>query len=262
MTNEMTDLQIFQNDTFGEIRTIQEGDKVLFCGNDIAKALGYKNPRDAIRKHCAHVVKRDGVSTTINQYDKSTKQCVEMSFIPEGDVYRLIIRSKLPSAEKFEHWIFDDVLPTIRKHGMYATDELINNPDLAIAAFQALKDEREKNKQLQEQINTQKPLVEFANTVQSTKDNILVRECSKLASNYIGVDIGEKGLYQKLRDWKLILKRRNEPSKLAYKQGVLEYVERIVYKGNKPCLEHTTKVTPKGQVYIIKKLIKEYETSV
>lgn len=256
MTNIMTDLQIFQNDAFGEIRTIQDGDKVLFCGNDIAKALGYQNPRKAIRDHC----KNHGV-TNRSIIDKLGRT-QETNFIDEGNLYRLIIRSKLPSAEKFEHWIFDDVLPTIRKHGMYATDELINNPDLAIAAFQALKDEREKNRQLQEQINTQKPLVEFANTVQSTKDNILVRECSKLASNYIGVDIGEKGLYQKLRDWKLVLKRRNEPSKLAYKQGVLEYVERIVYKGNKACLDHTTKVTPKGQVYIIKKLIKECETSV
>lgn len=136
--------------------------------------------------------------------------------------------------------------------------KLLGNPDLAIATFQAVKDEREKNKALEAQIHKQRPLVDFANTVQSTEDNILVRECSKLASNYIGIDIGEKGLYQKLRDWRMLLKRRNEPSKLAYKQGILEYVERIIYKGGMPCLTHTTKVTPKGQVYIINKLIKEY----
>lgn len=227
-----------------------------FVGKDVAQALGYAKARNAI---ATHVDEDDALKQGLT--DK-TGRIQETILINESGLYSLILSSKLPTAKKFKRWVTNDVLPTIRKHGMYATDELINNPDLAIAVFQALKDEREKNRQLQEQINTQKPLVEFANTVQSTKDNILVRECSKLASNYIGVDIGEKGLYQKLRDWKLILKRRNEPSKLAYKQGVLEYVERIVYKGNKPCLEHTTKVTPKGQVYIIKKLIKECETSV
>lgn len=245
----MNELQIFTNDMFGEIRTIQTDDKVLFCGNDVAQALGYSRPRDAIRTHCKGASKHR--TPTISGYQ-------EMTFITEGDLYRLIIRSKLPSAEKFETWVFDDILPTIRKHGMYATDELLANPDLAIATFQALKDEREKNKALEAQIHKQRPLVDFANTVQSTEDNILVRECSKLASNYIGIDIGEKGLYQKLRDWKMLLKRRNEPSKLAYKQGILEYVERIIYKGGMPCLAHTTKVTPKGQVYIINKLIKEY----
>ncbi len=245
----MNQLQVFNNDLFGEIRTLTENDKVLFCGKDVASALGYVRPRDAIRKHCKGASFRS-VPTSSGIQD--------MSFIPEGDLYRLIIKSQLPSAEKFERWVFDDVLPSIRRHGMYATDELLSNPDLAIATFQALKDEREKVRRLESQIHNQRPLVDFAKTVQSTDDNILVRECSKLASNYIGVNIGEKGLYQKLRDWRMLLKSHNEPSKLAYKQGVLEYIERIVYKGGKPCIAHTTKVTPKGQVYIINKLIKEY----
>lgn len=250
----MNELQVFVNEQFGEIRTIQTGDnKTLFCGNDIAIALGYKKPREAIRTHCRYAVKY------AIPHPQSINKTIDTAFIPEGDVYRLIIRSKLPSAERFERWVFDDILPTIRKHGMFATDELLSNPDLAIATFQALKDERAKTKALEAQLHTQRPLVDFARTVQSTNDNILVRECSKLASNYIGIDIGEKKLYQKLRDWRMLLKRRNEPSKLAYKQGILKYVERVIYKGGMPCLAHTTKVTPKGQIYIINKLIKEFE---
>lgn len=260
----MNELQIFTNDMFGEIRTIQVGDKVLFCGNDVAQALGYKKPREAVRTHCPHAVKHAiGVQTGMRPNGSPVIQQVDTAFITEGDLYRLIIRSKLPSAEKFETWVFDDILPTIRKHGMYATDELLANPDLAIATFQALKDEREKNKALEAQMHKQRPLVDFARTVQASEENILVRECSKLASNYIGIDIGEKGLYQKLRDWRLLLKRRNEPSKLAYNQGILAYIERVVYdKYGFPHITHTTKVTPKGQMYIINKLIREHGENV
>ena len=255
----MNELQTFSNELFGEIRTVTENGRILFCGSDVAKALGYKRARDAVRTHCPHAVKYGiGVQTGISTDGSPIMQEVDTAFIPEGDIYRLIIRSKLPSAEKFEKWVFDDILPTIRKHGMYATDELLANPDFAIATFQALKDEREKNKRLEAQIYEQRPLVDFAHTVQSTNDNILIRECSKLASNYIGIDIGEKGLYQKLRDWRMLLKSRNEPTRLAYKQGVLEYVERTIYRRGMPTLAHTTKVTPKGQIYIINRLIREY----
>ncbi len=114
MTSE---IQIFKNEQFGEIRTIEENGKVLFCASDIAKALGYSNPRDAISKHCRCVAKRD-----VPHPQNPNKQ-IEMSFIPEGDVYRLIAHSKLPSAEKFESWVFDEVLPSIRKHGAYMTSD-------------------------------------------------------------------------------------------------------------------------------------------
>ena len=108
----------FNNPDFGEVRTLEEDGKVLFCASDVAKALGYSNPRDAISRHCRGVVKHDGVSVT-NQYGVATEQKSEMSFIPEGDVYRLIVRSKLPTAERFERWVFDEVLPAIRKNGGY-----------------------------------------------------------------------------------------------------------------------------------------------
>lgn len=116
----MNELQIFSNPAFGEIRTLEEHGKPLFCGSDIAKALGYSNSRDALSRHCKGVVKRDGVSQTTNQHGTTTQQKTLMSFIPEGDVYRLITHSKLPAAEQFEHWVFDEVLPALRQSGTYS----------------------------------------------------------------------------------------------------------------------------------------------
>lgn len=109
----MNELQIFQNEEFGEIRTIEEDGNVLFCASDVAKALGYARPNDAVTAHCRATVKR---STPISG------KMQEINFIPEGDVYRLITHSKLPSAEKFESWVFDEVLPAIRKTGGYVND--------------------------------------------------------------------------------------------------------------------------------------------
>ena len=117
-----TMIQVFQNDAFGSVRTLEEDGKVLFCAKDVAKVLGYTNTRDAISRHCKGVVKRDGVSETTNQHGKTTMQHVEMAFIPEYDVYRLAAHSRLPAAQKFEKWLYEEVLPSIRKHGGYVPD--------------------------------------------------------------------------------------------------------------------------------------------
>ena len=106
----MNSLQIFNSEEFGEIRTIEIDGKPYFVGTDVAKALGYNNPRDAVSRHCKGVVKRDTPTSSGIQ---------SMSYINEGDLYRLIMKSKLPSAEKFESWVMDEVLPAIRKTGSY-----------------------------------------------------------------------------------------------------------------------------------------------
>jgi len=140
----MEGLRIFKDEKFGEIRWVKVNNKDYAVGIDIAKALGYKNPRDAILRHCKGVVKHDmGVVTGKKKDGTDAIQNIEMSVIPEGDIYRLVSKSELPGAEKFEAWIFDEVLPCIRKKGMYATDELLDNPDLLIAAATKLKEERE-----------------------------------------------------------------------------------------------------------------------
>lgn len=117
----MNEMQIFTNSEFGSVRTLDIDGKTYFCGSDVAKALGYSNPRKAIIDHCKGVTKRDvGVQTGIKSDGTPAMQTVEMSFIPEGDIYRLIIKSQLPTAEKFEKWVFDEVLPSIRKTGAYS----------------------------------------------------------------------------------------------------------------------------------------------
>lgn len=113
----MSEMMKFTNEQFGTVRTIEEDGKILFCASDVAKALGYSRPRDAIAAHCRSTVKR-----SIPHPQSSTKE-IEMLFIPEGDIYRLVIGSALPSAEKFESWIFDEVLPSIRKTGGYIADQ-------------------------------------------------------------------------------------------------------------------------------------------
>lgn len=119
----MNEIKIFENPEFGSIRTIIVNGKIYFAGVDVARALGYSNTRDAISRHCKGVVKHDGVIKTTNQYGKTTEQVVEMAYITEGDIYRLVVRSQLPLAEKFETWVFDEVLPSIRQVGGYSLRE-------------------------------------------------------------------------------------------------------------------------------------------
>ena len=129
----MNNLTIFESPEFGSIRTVEEDGKVLFCAKAVAAALGYKNTRDAINRHCRGVVKRDGVSRTTNQHGVTTEQTVEMAFIPEGDVYRLAAKSELPGAERFESWIFDEVIPSIRRSGGYIAGQKELSPEELMA---------------------------------------------------------------------------------------------------------------------------------
>lgn len=109
----MNELKVFTNEQFGQVRTLEENGNILFCGSDVAKSLGYSNPRKAMLDHC----QKDGV--TIRDAIDKCGRTQQVKFINEGNLYRLIAHSKLPSAEKFEHWVFDEVLPTIRKTGGY-----------------------------------------------------------------------------------------------------------------------------------------------
>ena len=142
----MNQMEIFKNPEFGSIRTFEQDDKVLFCGKDIAKALGYQRTADAITAHCKGVC----VLPT-----PSNGGIQRMKFIPEGDVYRLIVHSKLPSAERFERWVFDEVLPSIRKHGAYITREklweIATSPEAMMKLCSDLLAEREKNAALREE---------------------------------------------------------------------------------------------------------------
>ena len=143
----MNELKVFDNPEFGEVRTVEVNGKPYFVASDVARSLGYKRPNDAVSAHCKGTLKRRiGVQTGVKADGSPAMQEIEMLVIPEGDIYRLVIKSQLPTAEKFESWIFDEVLPTIRKHGIYATDNVIdnilNNPDFGIELLTKLKEER------------------------------------------------------------------------------------------------------------------------
>ena len=112
---ESSMMEVFNNSEFGSVRVIQEGERILLCGRDVALALGYATPQKAIRDHCRYVLKRN------IPHPQSPDKLIELSFLTEGDVYRLIMGSKLPGAERFERWVFDEVLPSIRKQGFYMT---------------------------------------------------------------------------------------------------------------------------------------------
>lgn len=180
----MKDIEKFKNDLFGEIRILEQDDgKVLFCGKDVADALGYAIPSKAINTHCKGVSKLEA----------PTKSGVQnMLFVTEGDLYRLIAHSRRPDAEKFERWVFDEVLPSIRKHGAYMTPETIKKvmltPDFIISLAGELKNEQEKNKKLtleleskDEEISTLKPKATYCDLVLSCTNAVPI---SLIAKDY------------------------------------------------------------------------------
>ena len=146
-------IQQFQSDEFGSIDILLIDNKPYFPATECAKILGYRNPHDAIRKFCPHLAKREvGVQTGIRGDGTAATQVVSINLIPEGDLYRLIIRSKLPAAQRFEAWVMDTVLPSIRKFGAFimpeTLEEMVCSPDFAIALLKELQKEQAKNAEL------------------------------------------------------------------------------------------------------------------
>ena len=241
----MNELQIFESPQFGQIRTKEINEKTYFSAKDVASALGYVEPAKAMRTHCKNVV-------AVTFETAGGKQLVR--FIPEGDVYRLIVKSKLPSAEKFEKWVFEEVIPSIRKHGLYAMDDLINNPDLAIKALTALKEEREKNARLEAANQELKPKAEIADAITESKDSISVGEMAKIL-NQNGVNTGQNRFYKWLRENGYIM-GENTPTQKAMELKLFTIKERTVkLPDGQEKLVRTPKVTGKGQEYFLKKLV-------
>ncbi|WP_227987237.1 BRO family protein, partial [Streptococcus pyogenes] len=151
-----------------EVRTVTIDDEPYFVGKDVAEILGYAKARNAIASHVDDEDKKDApIQGTLGGTQT-------MTIINESGLYSLILSSKLPQAKEFKRWVTSEVLPTIRKHGMYATDELLDNPDFAIATLQKLKEEREAKKLLEAQIEADRPKVLFADAVSASHTSILV----------------------------------------------------------------------------------------
>ena len=171
MENMMT---IYTNAEFGDVRTIQDGDKILFCGSDVARALGYTEPHKAVARHCKGGMKRPILTNGGVQ---------EMLVIPEGDVYRLIVGSKLPSAQKFERWLFDDVVPTIRRHGMYVSESLFEQaaklPGILEHAIDRLIAERNRADELSEKLEAIQPKADYFDAFVNPCNCTSIRDTAK-----------------------------------------------------------------------------------
>ena len=248
----MSQLQIFNSEEFGEIRTVTIDNEPWFVGKDVATALGYSNSRKAIIDH-------------VHEDDKGVTKCdtpsgtQNMTIINESGLYALIFGSKLELAQRFKHWVTSEILPSIRKHGIYAIDQLLDNPELAIKAFTALKEEREKNKLLMEENQRMKPKEIFADAVASSKQSILIGQLAKLICQN-GQPIGQNRLFEWLRNNGYLMKygsNYNMPMQRYVEQGLFEVKESSVTNPDGSVkLTRTTKVTGKGQQYFINKFLK------
>lgn len=210
----MNELQVFKNAELGSVRTTLVDGRPYFVGKDVAEILGYRDTSDALKRH-------------VDEDDKLTRcftdsgQNREMYVINESGLYSLILRSQLPKARQFKRWVTSEVLPSIRKHGMYATDELIDNPDMAIAVFKALKEERKKIKALEltaavqkQQIAELKPKASYYDVVLKCKDIISMRVIAKdygKSAQWMNNYLHELGVQYKQSDiWLLYQKYANQ----------------------------------------------------
>ncbi|MBQ1295909.1 MAG: phage antirepressor KilAC domain-containing protein [Clostridiales bacterium] len=233
----MNDLQIFDNGEFGQIRAIEIDGKPYFAASDIAEALGYSNPRKAISDHCKGVTKRD---TPTNSGIQS------INYIPEGDIYRLIVRSKLPSAERFESWVFDEVIPSIRQTGSYHV------PQTYAEALRAYADAVEQKERLALENKALQPKAEFFDAVTDSKDAISMADVAKV----LDLGMGRNKLFKFLRR-KKVLMDGNIPYQEYIDRGYFRVIEQKYDKGyGEIDINLKTLVFQKGINYI-RKLLRE-----
>lgn len=252
----MTDnsVQVFDSQEFGSIRVaVADNGNPIFCARDVATALGYKNPNDAISKHCKGIAFRYPLPTD------GGEQLVR--FITEGDMYRLIASSKLESAQQFESWVFDTVLPSIRRDGGYMVAKADETPEetMARAVIIAQKTIERQTKRIAEQnatIDEMRPKALFADAVAASDGTCLVGELAKMLTQ-AGYTIGQNRLFKRLRDEGFLGKsgsNKNVPLHRYVEQGLFRIKETaITHPDGHVTINRTPKVTGKGQRYFIER---------
>lgn len=253
-TRVLTDIQTFSSKDFGAIRVTMINGEPWFIGRDVAEVLGYKNKNDALKKH---VDDEDKGFASCDTPGGTQKQVI----INESGLYSLIMRSRLPQAKPFKRWVTSEVLPSIRKHGAYLTEqkveEVLLNPDTIIKLATQLKQEREARMQAEALNEANRPKVEFANAVAGSDGTISMADLAKLLKQN-GVRTGRDRLYNWMREHGYLMKHgvsRNTPTQRAMEAGWFKVRENVIvspYGGT--IIKKTTLVTGKGQAYFIKKL--------
>lgn len=256
----MNEVQIFENEEFGRVRTIMVCGELVFVANDIAKILGYSNPRDAINKH-------------VDDEDKGVAECdtpggvQRLAVINESGMYSLVLSSKLPNAKKFKRWITSEVIPSIRKNGGYiAGQESLSDDELmAKAVLVAQKKIAERDAIIAQQaqkIEADRPKTIFADAVSTSKTSILIGDLAKLICQN-GHQIGQKRLFQWMRDHGYLMKigaSYNMPTQRYMEQGLFEVKERSIQNPDGSVrITKTTTITGKGQLYFINKFLNKDE---
>lgn len=258
----MKDLKIFNNEEFGEVRTSVIDDEPYFSLNDVCRILEIKNPSDAKNR-----LRKDGVGTT--EVIDSMGRTQQANFINESNLYKLIFQSRKPEAERFADWVTSEVLPSIRKHGAYMTDGVIErtltDPDYLIMLATNLKEEKAKRALAEAQNEKNKPKVLFADTVSASKRSCLMGELAKMISQEairqgkLDKKIGQNKLFAWMRNKGYLCKggeRRNQPKQSYVEQGLFEIKKgtRLDGQGNN-IVTSTTKITGKGQIYFVNKFL-------
>lgn len=249
----MEAIKIFENDRFGEVRVAGTSENPLFCLADVCKILGLRV--DAVQSRLTDAPIRIGVTDSIGREQ-------QMNFVNEKNLYKVIMRSDKPQAEPFQDWVCGEVLPSIRKHGAYMTNDTLEkalaSPDFLIQLATNLKEEQQKRIEAERKVTEAAPAVAFTKAVQSANSSCLIGELAKLIAQN-GYSIGEKRLFAWMRDNGYLGKHGeiyNIPNQQYVEQGLFE-LKKGVRSGSNGVL-HTTitpKVTGKGQVYFVNKFL-------
>lgn len=264
-----TKIQIFNNPSFGEVRVAEVNGEPMFCLADVCKILDIKNTSQCKTRLNEkgmeiidlNIMNNNGVcnneGVSINELGNRSA-----TFVNESNLYKCIFQSRRPDAEKFQDWVFEDVLPSIRKHGAYMTDEAIEktltDPDYLIKLATTLKEEKQRRIEAENKLIEQKPSVVFAEAVETSRTSILIGELATILKQN-GINIGQNRLYDWLRSNGYLIQsgdRKNRPTQMAMEMDLFEVLERTVQRGSEqPKIARTTKVTGKGQIYFINKFL-------
>ena len=262
----MNEFQLFDFENH-KVRALSLNGKAYFVGKDVAAVLGYAKTANAINKHVD--VEDKGVTKMMTPGGRQNIQIIN-----ESGVYSLIFSSKMPNAKKFKHWVTSEVLPSIRRHGAYMTDEkieeVLTDPDTIIKLATQLKDERQQRlieqqlrKDAENQVHEMKPKALFADSVATSKSTVLVGELAKIIRGN-GVDIGATRLFRWMRENGYLINRKgsdwNMPTQRAMDLGLFKIKETTINHSNgTTSISKTPKVTGKGQQYFINKFLKGRE---